>query len=607
MIARRLDLGNRSGELIVVAVALILLAAGQGPFHVAALGAGAPPVHARSVLGGGAASSADPVAAESPAPGIAVAQRSSASNVTVNFTTIPATCGSIIFNGTAYTNGESLQVPPGTYLVGANPCAGTYLSGLSAGGGVHLSGSSALVTGSGLISATFATTYRLYHVTFNETPPDSTSFGWSVTLNGTTLETYGTSITFQEPNGTYNFTVGLPYSYELNRSASQLGPVTLAGRNQTVQLVIERGFNGTTYPITFKESGLASGTWWWVNLNFTSANFTNGIRIGSNTSSILFHVPNGSYVYLPVPSGNYQYPHYANLTVQGAGQTVLVNFTSSRSTNPPSYWVTFNESGLPSGMTWSVFLNETSGTAFWTLKNTTSGTGGIQNVFTVGNGSYDYSIGSVSGYNVSPKTGQVMVNGSGRWVELNFSLAAAPAAPEFSVLFVESGLPIGTSWSVVLNGSSRSSTGTSISFSVPNGTYHYVVDAVSGYVISPASGTLVVAGLPLYPGIAFGLLSGPSRGNPQPLDSYSAAVGVGVAVIALAVAVVALASRRSSPRAPSGRVRDPRYREFTAASEETNGSNSKGMGGDQTAGLPSKPRSTPSSSAESEDLLSDLR
>lgn len=62
----------------------------------------------------------------------------------------------------------------------------------------------------------------------------------------------------------------------------------------------------------------------------------------------------------------------------------------------------------------------------------------------------------------------------------------------YSVTFVESGLPPGTTWSVTLNGVTKSSTSNSITFILPEGTYSYSVITPSGYSIYISSGIINV-------------------------------------------------------------------------------------------------------------------
>jgi hypothetical protein len=71
-------------------------------------------------------------------------------------------------------------------------------------------------------------------------------------------------------------------------------------------------------------------------------------------------------------------------------------------------------------------------------------------------------------------------------------------SPSYAVNFTETGLPPGTSWSVVLSNQTTAwtnqSTGSSIGFGWWNGTGSYAVPDLSGYVPSPASGTVTVNG-----------------------------------------------------------------------------------------------------------------
>jgi hypothetical protein len=64
----------------------------------------------------------------------------------------------------------------------------------------------------------------------------------------------------------------------------------------------------------------------------------------------------------------------------------------------------------------------------------------------------------------------------------------------FTVNFSESGLPIGTTWSVTLGGVTQSSKALTISFTEPMGTYSYGVGALAGWASSPSSGSVLVTG-----------------------------------------------------------------------------------------------------------------
>ena len=182
-----------------------------------------------------------------------------------------------------------------------------------------------------------------------------------------------------------------------------------------------------------------------------------------------------------------------NLTVtahlNGKTATNSSIITIRKSSPPPStYAVTFSESGLPSGTSWSVSLN---GTA----KSSTTTT----MIFQEANGSYVFTVGSVSGYTANPSSSSVKVNGAAASQSITFTPSTSAT---YAVTFSQSGLPSGTTWSVTLNGSMKSGTG-SIVFTEPNGTYSFNVGVVSGYTASPISGSFTVSGVAVSKAITF--------------------------------------------------------------------------------------------------------
>ena len=70
-----------------------------------------------------------------------------------------------------------------------------------------------------------------------------------------------------------------------------------------------------------------------------------------------------------------------------------------------------------------------------------------------------------------------------------------PAGSLGAILFVESGLPSATLWSVTANGTTYSGFGTSLIAIVPTGMYDYSVGAVTGYAATPSTGTTSVGWL----------------------------------------------------------------------------------------------------------------
>jgi len=378
-----------------------------------------------------------------------------------------------------------------------------------------------------------------YNITFEESGlPSGTS--WSVTLNGTTEYSSGNMIKFTEPNGSYFYSIETPIlsgtgtRFILSQSN---GTVNVSGTN--IQLnatyikqfylkmvsVPEDGgilypgsgwFNATNlinisvkpnngfkfiswfgngngnysgnninasikmdspiieqanfvkvYEVVFEELGLPSGTSWSVTLNGTTEYLT--------TNKIAFYEPNGSYSYSIGPVSGYSaIPRSGSINVNGNNTNIQITFTLV------TYNITFEESGLPSGTSWSVTLN---GTTEY------SATSIIK--FKEPNGTYSYSIGSVSGYSISIPSGSITVNGASVSQSIRFTLITVKT---YSIMFIESGLPSGTSWSVTLNGTSNTSSTTSITFYEPNGTYTYSIQQISGYSIVQSSGTITVTG-----------------------------------------------------------------------------------------------------------------
>ncbi len=58
------------------------------------------------------------------------------------------------------------------------------------------------------------------------------------------------------------------------------------------------------------------------------------------------------------------------------------------------------------------------------------------------------------------------------------------------VAFRETGLPTGTNWTVICNGTQYSATSSDITILLPPGTYNFSVPEVSGYTAFPKNGTV---------------------------------------------------------------------------------------------------------------------
>ncbi len=381
---------------------------------------------------------------------------------------------------------------------------------------------------------------KLYEVTFLEIGLQ-VGTAWYVKLsNGESFSCTGTAISFQEPNGTYSYTIAT-----VNKNyapAQSTGTFTVNGTNVSMEIT----FNLVTYTITFTESGLPSGTAWYVLLD--------GITKSSSNNTIIFNEPNGSYSYSiesPLSGGNgiqyvssvssgsitvngsdvrinipYEMQYYLMLIANPSnGGTVLpksgwfnasstikiyavpksnfeflfwsgtgngsysgiLNQTSIVMNGPITekanfaelYSVTFFETGLPSGTIW--FLNLSNGKSY----NTTGNSIEIQ----IPNGSYSYTIGTGNKeYAPTQYSGSFTVNGAPASESITFNLVT------YKITFSESGLSAGTTWYVTLNGITKSSSNNTIIFNEPNGSYYYTIQGISGYRTTNYSGSITVNG-----------------------------------------------------------------------------------------------------------------
>ena len=217
------------------------------------------------------------------------------------------------------------------------------------------------------------------------------------------------------------------------------------------------------FAVQFNESGLVSGTNWTVTLS-GSAEWT----LGTN---LTFLVTNGSHPYNVSVKDTRFHPTTAagTIVVSGIDQYLEVSFV------PTNYSITFSETSLPTGVSWSV-----------ALAGQLKSTAGAQLVFEQTNGSYDFTVTQPPGFSAEPLSGVANVSGENVAKTVNFS------AIQYRVTFSQTGLPSGTRWNVTLGGQHGSSTGNSTNFTVPNGTYSYSLTTIGGYRLSPASGSVSV-------------------------------------------------------------------------------------------------------------------
>jgi hypothetical protein len=316
-----------------------------------------------------------------------------------------------------------------------------------------------------------------YAVTFTETGLGA-GVSWSVKLGAVTMSTTSSSITFNEPNGTYAWTLPTVSGW---RTSPTSGSVTVNGGPKT----IAHTFTQVVYTVTFKETGLPPGTNWSVTIGAST--------YATNLTSEKFTLPNGTYTYHVNNVANYSRVATGSFTLSGTGISLTAKFTLVLNA------VTMYETGLPKGTNWTTTV------AGQTL---TSSTNSIKYKFP--NGTYSYSVANVPGYSQNVTSGTLTVSGVAS-VTTHFTLV------KYKVTFTESGLPNHTSWQVTVGGSTISTNGKTISFNLANGTYAYVVSAPGSGYWAPSS-TVTVNGGPVGVSVTF-TLGGIPAGGP-------AAVGV---------------------------------------------------------------------------------
>ncbi len=176
------------------------------------------------------------------------------------------------------------------------------------------------------------------------------------------------------------FPNGVPPSYSIGTETG------LSGSYQASDL------NFPTYYVNFTSNG-ANGLSWSVNLN--------GATESTTSSSISFHEFPGTYSYsVGVPSGYSASPSGGTVSVGSSSVSVVITFT------PTAYYtVTFSESGLSSGTTWSAKLAG--------VLKSTNAPSSIS--FSEPNGYFSFSIPPTGqngqAYYGSPSSGTVSVNG----------------------------------------------------------------------------------------------------------------------------------------------------------------------------------------------------
>ena len=227
-----------------------------------------------------------------------------------------------------------------------------------------------------------------------------------------------------------------------------------------------------------------------------------------------------------------------------------------------TFVISFSESGLAAGTSWSVTLSG------MTLSATTPYIN-----FTVPMGQYIYQVNPVAGYTETPTGGLITEAGAPYSVPVTFSQTT------YAVTLSASGLGSGTSWGATVNGVTQSTTGASLTFYLPAGTgYKYSFNAVSGYNLpaTGASGTFNVTNQPVSLATTYSPTSTPSYVQTSDFNNWLG-VAIAVAVIALVIGLLALllrGGRKEQPPAQGAQAWTPPPAQAGGAPPASGGSSS---------------------------------
>ena len=223
--------------------------------------------------------------------------------------------GTLLVNGTSYyfVNGDvNVTLGPGYYD----------LQLYNSNGFLVAQGNFSLKAGEYLPLTASTSTYT---VSFTESNLLSGTT-WFVNLSsGQSFSSSTNTITFTAPNGTYSYTIATTdKTYEPSPSS---GSLTVNGASVSKSV----SFSEVKYTVTFTESGLPSGTTWYVNLS-------NGMDSGAITgTSYSFSLTNGTYSYtVSNVSGYSVLTSSGSISINGSGISKTITFSPIKKSSPTS-------------------------------------------------------------------------------------------------------------------------------------------------------------------------------------------------------------------------------------------------------------------------------
>lgn len=310
------------------------------------------------------------------------------------------------------------------------------------------------------------------------------------------------NITATAANGTYPCTVLAVSSPQAYLPLVPTFDVNVSGASQVVNVTFQ-----IAYTAWFNETGMpilpnAQSAW---GVFFIAGPLYVGSSFGGESADLSYPMFNGTYtftVYGGVDDGQYfdQYVSTAanyTYTVNGSNVSTSVHLIPD-----PNASLTFWEASLPTSADWGANLSigaQQVDNLTWTPGSCDSPPNPCETLTTsVVAADYNFTAFAPAGYVVSPSSGTVDMHwGRNYGVELTFQPSLS------TVWFNETGLPMGTPWSLTLDGSLLSGNGSSLTATVTNLTNTFAVTPIPGYSASPSSNTFDVAGSVTTIGIRF--------------------------------------------------------------------------------------------------------
>lgn len=333
---------------------------------------------------------------------------------------------------------------------------------------------------------------------------------WSVRINSVAYATANSTVLLSVKNGSYAYFVpGIPgYLPSPNN-----GVANVTGQNTTIGI----GFNSASYSVTLTESGLPAG-WIW-------AATVNGVTHSSGTATIDFGLTNGTgYAYSVTPVAGYTAANRTGtFNVTGLAVSIPIVFA------PVLYALTFSESGLPAGTTWSVTVGSAA-----MLRSTPTIT------FALPNGTYPFSVGTAAPYVAGVSASSISIAGQG-------GSLAIPFTPVYGGL---AGSVAPSSASVYLNGTLITTPAGVVNLTLPPGVYALEITLL-GYLsvtenVTVRAGAVTPVTVTLQPAPATASTHRTASGGLGALSpiEWLAVVAVGLVAAGMIAGAVAVRRRR---------------------------------------------------------------